>query len=213
MRNKSGLKRYIAIITLYALLSTVLMTGCSPKYHSGDTGHQSFIMSDIFSAVYSDTDTFDKNEVTLEFRYGFYDIDYVKKYNSYGYRQYSDDKVIFAVYITDYEHCYDFSGLDEFADYKNIEHYHFIEEITEDEALSDYNYGYTMGWIKGVKYNHTEKLTIPSELFDEEKSTLVIVVASFIYPNENHKEYFPFEYSTLEIPYVHVDENNIKIKF
>lgn len=209
------LLKHISFI-LSTLLILSLSTGCGKK-EKFESGNFRYVWNSdpIMLGIKSDTDTFSKDNVTFDLYFGVHDIGYDKKYNNNpkgSYKGQLEEPVLFAIYICPYEYYMDLVYGMEIVDYKTVENHLFVKEISEDDAFSG-EYGYTMEHWKGITYNHCEKISIPSHLFDKDKGELVIKIIAFrIYEREEY--YLAGNYQCVYFDYeLSDDDDNVTIDF
>ena len=195
----------ILIVSLFAM-------GCRDNseemYKAGYFDYMWSVQDIIMSGVTAKTDTFSIDSVNLQLYYGLYDVAYGN--NLDGYRQEPEDKVVFALYICDEEHKYDVANNCEVTDYKNIDNYYFIKEISEDEAASE-EYGYTHTYRDGVEYNHSETLTIPKEFLNKDKGTFLIKLVNYIEPKDESDNYYSLQCGSIWLDYEKTKNGKVKI--
>ena len=141
---------------------------------------------------------FDVNDVTLDLSYGYYcldneTLDHIKdEYYFDATTEYSSstdfsDEFVHAVYITnDYTLRLPVDsdkprgdGWLVIDDYENIENAKLVKYIDYDE-LFDTDYGYTVDSGK-IEYNHSEKITIPAEMFNTSSGCIYIYIVRFVH--------------------------------
>lgn len=207
--------RRVFRVLLILLMVSLFTTGCGQK-SKYETGFDYTLTPDqIMFGARSDTDTFSKDDVTFDLYYGVHDIGYTEKYNTdpkSGYRKEGYETIFFGLYICDADYCLDVVNDREISDYKMIDNHYFVKEISEEEAFSD-EYGFTMGYWKGITYNHSEKITIPSEFFVNETGSFVVKLIAFHEPATEGDNYYTSTARHIEFDYQAVDENRIKIVF
>lgn len=209
-------------MVLILLMFSLLLTGCrqKAKFEKG-FNYQSYNTS-IMLGVRSDTDLFAKDNVALDLCYGVYDLKYAGK--SYAEGQYiipdiipdtllesfsdiTDAEIFFGLYISK-KPSYD----NIFPDYKTIESFCFVKEISDEEAFTE-EYGYSESAWKGITYNHCETIRIPAEFFTEKTGKLVISIFSFQEAPEEGSVYYSANRSKITLEYELVDENTVRIIF
>ena len=206
--------RYIFRVLLILLIITLSVTGCGQKSGFEKGFDYTFTPTRIMFGAKSDTDTFPKNDVTFDLYYGVHDVKDDKKYGTDPktfYQKEGDETVFFGLYICDAEHSLDVMNDMEISDYKMIENHYFVKEISEEEAFSD-EYGFTMSYWKGITYNHSETITIPTEFFEEETGSFAIKLIAFHEPTNEGDHYYTSTACHIEFDYQGVDENTIKIR-
>ena len=92
--------------------------------------------------------------------------------------------VCVAVYFYNYKYYTALTSRYHYVDYKEIEGVHFVKDFTVEEfnekCKVDLNY-----WGR-KKYDHTESLTIPKEVFENDSYILLFGVVKIAYiPSEN----------------------------
>ena len=119
-------------------------------------------------------------------------------------------KQFFGLYICKSDYSLDVVNDMEISDYKMIDNHCFLNEISEEEAFSD-EYGFTMSYRKGITYNHSEKITIPSDFFVNKTGSFVVKLIAFHKPMNDGDKYYTSAARGIEFDYQVVDENTIKI--
>ena len=207
--------RRIFRVLLILLMVSLFTTGCGQKSEFEKGFDYTFTPNSIMFGAKSNTDTFSKNDVTFDLYYGVYDIGYAEKYNTdpkSGYRKEGYETIFFGLYICEADYSLDVVNDMEISDYKTIDNHYFVKEISEEEAFSD-EYGFTMSYWKGITYNHSEKITIPSELFANETGSFVVKLIAFHEPMSEGENYYTSMARYIEFDYQVVDENTIKFVF
>lgn len=202
-------------LLLILLMVSLFATGCAQKSEFEKGFDYTFTPNSIMFGVKSDTDTFSINDVTFDLYYGVHDIGYAEKYNTNpksGYRKEGYETIFFGLYICEADCSLDVVNDMEISDYKAIDNHYFVKEISEEEAFSD-EYGFTMSYWKGTTYNHSEKITIPPELFANEAGSFVVKLIAFHEPMNDGDNYYTSMVRGIELDYQTVDENTIKIVF
>ena len=77
-------------------------------------------------------------------------------------------------------------------DYRNIDGWYYIKEISEEEASAE-KYGYTSDRIRrkkgmnySINYNGSEKITIPKDVFDTKNNSFEIRLVGYIIDSDNN---------------------------
>ena len=88
-----------------------------------------------------------------------------------------------AVYFCNYDYVDRLNSIHHYGDYKEIEDVYFVKDFTvkefNEECKADYSY-----WGR-TKYDHTETLTIPQEVFENAKGVISFFVTEILYiPSE-----------------------------
>ena len=143
-------KKRVFRVLLLLLILAMTVSGCGKKAAFEKGFGYTFTPRQIMFGIRSDTETFAIDDVTFDLYFGTYDIDYCEEYKVdprylYALRDYIDERLIFALYISDPEE----DVFRENTDYKTIDNYYFVREISEEEALSE-EYGFTMSYWKDL---------------------------------------------------------------
>lgn len=206
-------RRKAAPLALAVLAAAVLLAGCGKdsgfEVGFGYDNHMGYM---IPMGVRADTDTFSRDDLTLELYFGTYDSDYVKENSSdprtfYGREE--DELAFFGLYLCDGDYREDLGPFSETPNHKAVEHHVLLREIPAQDAFSQ-EYGYTAGWFKGIAYNHHETVAIPPEFLQGDKGSFVIKLVAFVNHGEEGLEYISASHS-LEIDYQAIGENTVKI--
>ncbi|MBQ3000415.1 MAG: lipoprotein [Oscillospiraceae bacterium] len=212
-KRQSRAFRVLLILLIFALG----LSGCGQKAALEKGFGYTFTPNSAMLAIRSDTDIFQKDDVTFDLYYGTYNAESAKKYNqdprgAYAASAFADSKLIFALYICDA----DVQKITECADYKEIDNHYFVREMSEEEALSE-EYSFTMSYWKdvifgeGITYNHSEEITIPAELFTEDSGRLSICLAAFHEPVNDGDNYHPTITYRIDFSYRVIDGTTVKI--
>ena len=208
-------KIILKIIWVLIIVSVLTATSCRQKAEFEKGFGFTFTPDEIMFGARFDTDTFAKDDVTFDLYYGVHDIGYDEKYNTdpkFGYRKEGNETIFFGLYICRAEHSLDVVNDMEILDYMMIENHYFVKEISEEEAFSE-EYGFTMSYLKGITYNHNEKISIPTEFLTEEKGSFVVKLIAFHEPMIEGDNYYTSTARHIDFDYQIVDENTIKIIF
>ncbi len=202
-------------VILLLLIFSLLGTSCRQKAKFERGFGYTFAPQSIMMGVRSNTDIFEKDSLSLDISYGLHDIGYDKKYNynpKSGYTLTGYNNVFFGVYICDYDNALDLVNGIEISDYQNVEKYSFVKYISEDEAFTG-KYGYTMNYWKGITYDHSESINIPSDFLTDTSGKFAIKVVAFNEPIEDGGKYIVSDANHLTIGYKAENDKTIKILF
>lgn len=200
---------------LILLMVSLFTTGCGQKSEFEKGFDYTFTPDSMMFGIKSDTDTFSKNDVTFDLYYGVHDIGYAEKYHTdpkSSYQKEGYETIFFGLYICKAEYSLDVVNDMEISDYKMIDNHYFVKKISEEKAFSE-EYGFTMSYWKGITYNHSEKITIPTEFFANETGSFVVKLIAFHEPMTEGGNYYTSAARYIEFDYQVIDDNTIKIKF
>ena len=227
MKKKASVFRRLPIL-LAMIMLLISCAGCGERYKIEEGFLYSFELWPIMMGMRSKTDTFPEDDVTFELHYSFYEFDDNPPYAPYAlevwdesqnYGYYLDDEqIIFCLYIYNIqdknEQDKDFGYLSEVSDYKALEHYTFIKEISHEEAFTG-EYSYTNSFWTGMQYNHSEMITIPPEVLTAEtdgKGTFFIKIIAFQTIPKAEGNSYRFTYSgVMQFDYDMINEQTIRI--
>lgn len=207
--------RSICQVLLILMIFTLFVTGCERKSALKKGFNYTLTPNEIMFGAKSDTNTFSKNDVVFDLYYGVHDIGYDEKYNAdpkSGYQKEGNETISFGLYICDADYSLDVVSGMEISNYKMIDGHYFVRKIFEEEAFSD-EYGFTMNYCKGIVYNHSEKITIPSEFFADETGSFVVKLIAFHEPMTEGENYYISMVCYIEFDYQAINENTIKVVF
>ena len=219
-REVTGLRHKTVKITfsrggvlMTMLAAIMLLPGCERRsgFETG-FGYNSHMGYMLPMGVRSDTDTFSKDDLTLELYFGTYDSDYVEKNGSDPrtfYDREGDEFAFFGLYICDWEHRLDLVGFSEIPDHTAVEDHLLIREIPAEDAFSE-EYGFTMGRLRGIEYNHHETVTVPPEFLQGDRGSFVLKLVAFVDHGGEGPDYISARHY-IEIDYQMIDQNTIKI--
>ncbi len=202
-------------LLVIVLILVVSMTGCGNKANLEKGFAYTFTPDEIMFGVRSDTDTFDNGSVSFDVYYGVHDIGKDEKYDNdpkLTYTKEGHETIFFGLYICNGEYALDVVNDMEIPDYKMIDNYYFVKEISEEEAFSG-DYGFTMSYLKGITYNHSEEITIPAEFFAGETGSIAVKLIAFHEPVEEGGNYYTSTASHIKLRYEKIDDNTIKFIF
>ena len=188
------MKRTLSIISiLLALL--ILFSACTEPdgINTGSPGMG--MVPPVAIRIRGDKTEFDIDNVTLDFSFG-------SKLGTSNWYEIDDERcpvVCVAVYFFNVKfanHNYFYTPV---ADYKEIEGWHFVKDITLENFEQNYKVEYR--WVGATKFDHTETLTIPKEIFEDVTGYLCFAVYPIVYiPSKNsykvgdgHKEGLKYE--------------------
>lgn len=194
---------------------TLLISACGENAKPEKGFDYTFTPNEIMFGARSDTDTFSNDNVAFDIYYGVHDIGYDEKYGTdpkSRYRKEGYETIFFGLYICDAEHSLDVVNDMEIDDYKMIDDHYFVKEISEEEAFSE-EYGFTMSYWKGITYNHSEEITVPTEFFTEETGSFAIKLIAFHLPMNEGDNYYTSTAGHIEFDYEVIDGNTVKIIF
>ena len=211
MKSKA-FTRVLSVVILFVVVVSIF-AGCGPKFERGAFGLHymgyCFRLYSWYAGVKSSTDTFAKDNVTLDFYYGLYDVDdddpscsIVRGYDDYFFAIY-----VYADIRTSMDPIY-FRKIVE--DYQNVENAHFIKEISREESLSE-DYGYQIRPILGLKYNHHESLTLPQDIFTDSRGFIHIAVVQIDTSKDTSLPYIISDGYIIDIYYKFLDDNTLQL--
>jgi len=205
--------------TKLLLLALVMVFIVGGSVGCNGIDHGNYHRNPLAYKVHSKNSTFDVNDVTLDFSYG---------------RQGSIDGTIngggssvnrlvcFALYFCDgqyywqtdqYGHALGVNGYTMYEDYRDIDNWYYVKEISIDIFRSDaylFEFNFAMGCIGSTKFNHQESLTVPKEVFEREKGTLVFQIVG-VNTSKEAVGYCVCKLGCLVIAYEYIDENTVRL--
>ncbi len=204
---------------LLLLIFSLLGTSCrqKAKYEKGDFGYS---MEQVNIGVRSDKNVYDINDVTMDWYYSFFDLEKNidsetgenNAINIFSPLGFDYNRLFFAAYLCNTKYLDNIKTLDVCFDYKNIEGVKFLKEISMEEALSK-EYGSTTKMFSGRTYNHSEKLVIPAEVFENDPTTIYIVFVTVAELSEEPCQYKKVYTFWLDLYYSIIDDQHIEIYF
>ena len=205
------MKKTLYVIGILIIMLTIF-TSCSSPYNI-NIGHDGFMIGrvpPIEIGIKSDTIEFDIDDATMDFSFG-------NENGTSGCIFLNDEEcpiVGVAVYFYNEEHqdaVYedtDSFRSAHFEDYKEIENWYFVKDIRPEDFNANYKIQYN--YWGHTKYDHTETLTIPKEIFIPDKGTLYFAVYEFAYiPSEN--TYISHKGNTQELRYEVLNNGKVRI--
>lgn len=213
--------KFLALLLVIYLFVSSSISACfgnqeepEERYESGTTG-VGLMIENVVAKVESDERCFDKNNVNLDFSYSFYCLNDTT-IDSVGSKKYKDPwyEDAYAIYLS--KNPMLVFEEDEITDYENKVNAKLYKYFSFDDILET-DYGYTHSAGK-VNYNHSEKLTIPEELFDSTSGYVYVYVIRFLKDTRNETAvYTYFEYDsyfneTISIKYELTDDNKVVLK-
>lgn len=218
MKTKKVFKIFVMVLAFMTMILS--LTGCLRFQHAKFEKGFSYTLSPdpIMMGVRAETDVFEIDDVTLDLYYGFFDIEYCERYDVNPlqmYKKEATDKVLFVLYICKSEAESPFIIDEKILNYKEVDNHFFIKEITEAVAGTT-DYGYLLSPVNGVEYCHSEKITIPEEIFAGTKSfSLKIIPFNVHHLPNGDVEYFvsPVVGKIETFLFTMTNEQKIKITF
>ncbi len=176
------MKKKIMIVLLVCVC--ILTTGCmfmrvktdkKESYEAGTFILPWSIMSQVQMGIKSDTNVFEKDNVTVELFCGLYENGHAGENFENAKSCYQSDRkepLVTALYIS-YPEGEEIK-FENIADYRDVEHHILLREWSEDEAFTGEFVYYAPK--RTITYNHSEMLTIPAECFSENKGELSLTL-------------------------------------
>lgn len=179
MKKVIALVLGLIMMILYYLFSFIGYTSSwfSPNHEWGDDSKVTY-RSTYVKLVSDRCLIFDKNDIELDMFIGIYDE------NNRG--NYILEDVELAIYISNDRSStigcnWDgYAYLNDIREIENVDGKKFVRRVSNDEV---YEFGYTEDDDNygDLIYNHSEKITIPKEFFNENNNTVYIQVTEFFY--------------------------------
>ena len=198
---------------LLLLVAVLLMAGCRHEAAYEKGFGYTFTPHPIMFGARMESDLFDRDAVTLDIYYGVHDMGYDEKYDHdprTRYRKEGYETIFFGLYTCAGEHQLDVVNDMQIPDYRNIPNYYFVREIGEEEAFSG-EYGFTMGYWRGITYNHKETITIPAELLTGTRGSIAVRLVAFHEPLEEGGPYYTSTAGGIELDYQLQEDGRIQI--
>ena len=187
------MKKVLSIISIL-LVILILFSSCASPY-AINIGHDALhgLLPKVAIGIRSDKSEFDKDDVTLDFSFGDVNDDIIDYIQIGGISAEKCPIVCVGVYFYNakymdatFEYVEDSYASQNilFEDYKEIEGWHFVKEITPEDY--EENYKVQSNYWGHTKYDHTETLTIPKETFELTTGYVCFGVHLIAYiPSEN----------------------------
>ena len=193
----------------------VLLTGCWQ-----DTAYQTgfgytFTPHQIMFGARMESDRFARDAVVLDIYFGVHDMGYAEKYGSdpkSGYLKDGNETVFFGLYLCAGEDKLDVVNDMQIPDYRSIPDHVFLREISQEDAFSA-EYGFRMDYLRGITYNHMEKVTIPAEFLTGERGSFAVKLIAFHEPMESGEPYYTSTVGFIAFDYVQQPDGTIQIIF
>lgn len=192
------IKRTAKYALTFALSALLLMPACGKKFETGFGGQ---INADAVScAARSDYNSFDTDDVTLEFFYGGSIEEYAADdgRTSLGIALYFCDEAGYGAVKNDFA----------YADYLSLESMSCAKFIPAEEFNSD-KYAVEVTPFK-KSFAHGEKMTVPEELFDEQRGSFALAFFA-IYRLEGQQDFFVGYRNCLTIDYELSDDGRVRL--
>lgn len=210
------LTRNICRVLLILILVVPSTTSCGQNDKKYEKGFDYTLNPEaIMIGVQSNIDVFNIDDVSFDIYYGVHDINYNEKHDNEpksSYLKEGNETVFFGVYICSSTNSLDVVNDVEISDYEVIDNYYFVKKISEEEAFSN-EYGFEIDYLKGIVYNHSEKIVIPAEFFTEDTGSFVIKIVAFFEPTNDSENYYVSMTQQIKLQYQIVDKNTVKIVF
>ena len=219
--------RFVArvMLIIFLLTSALGLSGC--EEHQGYPTEKYILnieekgyFSQLKMIATSNTQVFDKNDITLNLSYSMHasstkgESSLNNKGDGYSNKIENYD-LKYCIYITDFESFCQIKneGPHEFKDITKINNHLLVNQVSEEEALSqEYLRVYPKFAIgNGAEiYNHTESVTIPREFVLETSGRFVVVLVAFVWSEED-QSYYAYRSSRIEFDYVEINEDTVRI--
>ena len=184
-------KKYILVLTAIILCLIFSLTGCGKKTYQAGTFFSIYSGFAPMIGIKADTDKFTMDNVTFDFYCGLYDINNNESLKSQHGLGAGYLNLVFVIYARRAESA-NFLSAEDIDDYRNIDGWYYIKEISEEEASAE-KYGYTSSRIRrkkgmnySINYNGSEKITIPKDVFDTKNNSFEIRLVGYIIDNDNN---------------------------
>ena len=203
------MKRKSITIMLVLVMLASMLTGCTADidgeykgYSNGFNYNDHRLKSSVMCAARSEKTEFDVDDVTLDFYFGWWerqpsDPSYPGIKSLLGYALYFCNEQIETKTNINTE------------DYKNIPGHYFIKEIPTDEFNSD-KYSISMKKSIGRVFKQSESFTVPKELFDQKRGTILFSFHTVILLLEN-SQFYNYREEYIRIEYEFIDDNTVRI--
>ena len=201
-------KRLLSLFLSLILLVNIL-SSCNNdnKSYFGDNAYTN-TPSPIMIKIETSGKSYSPNDVSLTISYGFFDLNYRNKNNStvneltsvYKRGDRNDETVVFAIYACESAYISYVMNDQSFSNFETIDNYTYIKSISESDAFID-EYGYKNSFFGGIKYNHSELITVPGSLFEKDNGSICIKIAAFITPSKETDSYYLTQIKSVEFRY------------
>ena len=216
MKTISRRVNRVVRVLLILLLTLYASVGCfrTAKYEAGNTvAPITGPGTDTRLMMQTDKDTFSTDDITVDLSYGWYDIEETKERYNGNYKWILEEKglknIEYGIYARPekYHRSDRFSGV-VFED-KSIDHYYLVKELSGE--LFTEEYGYTVGFLNFISYNHKEQITIPKEAFEEKERVprIHLVIIGWA-EDDSGAGYRIKDMAYLSIRYKYIDDNTIQ---
>lgn len=158
-------------------------------------------LNDILFAVKSEKTEFKLDDITLDFYFGGSDI---------GAMVINDfERVCYTVSFCNSKYLKEVESFTSFhVDYKNINGFYFLRDISEEEYASG-DYDVEINYM-GKKFNHSERLTVPSEVIELSTGNFCLAVMEVYYSKKDDGYYIGcLEYGGVK--YLKIDEQTVQL--
>ncbi|MBQ2718185.1 MAG: hypothetical protein IJF75_06275 [Clostridia bacterium] len=168
--KKNFLKITLSFVILICLLLTTACGNADDlQYRAGVFG--GYRLSRTMIGIEGETDTFDIDNVNFKLFITLHQNDETPNKGMYISEGVGVFDFNFGLYVCDANDEIKDSTV---SDYKNINGYKLLNEISEKEAFSG-EYVHTYNYVTNkINYNHSEPLIIPKEVFKNETGRIVI---------------------------------------
>ena len=177
------MKKVLSTISVL-LVILIFFSSCASPY-AINIGHDGFyvgLLPSVAIGIRSDKNEFNIDDVTLDFSFGDDNEDIIDYIQIGGISAEKCPVVCIALYFYNAKYI-DYIST-RFANYKEIEGWHFVKEITPEDYEENYKVQYNY-WGR-TKYDHTEALTIPKETLELTTGYVCFGVYAIAYiPSEN----------------------------
>lgn len=205
MKHKSLLRRLIYSVAAF-VLSVCCLSACGETASDGTLkiGFNPILdlAPEIMAGVKSDHTDFAIDDVTLDFYYG--------GNVPSPYSGYNGLTIGVALYFCNEEAYKAVKFNTPYEDYQNIEGFHFVKFIPEEEFNSD-EYSVQFHRLRDRTYQHSETLTVPSDVFIEDDDCFCLAFVAFHIIEDEPNQVRNFEKECLTIKYEFIDERTVRL--
>ena len=214
MKTISRRVNRVVRVLLIFLLTFYTSAGCfrTAKYEAGNMVLPITMTTRTMMMVQSNKDTFSIDGVTVDLLYGWYDLEEVKERNNGNYKfrpEHSGSKNIhYCIYVRNAKYEISYIFYEVFND-KSIDNHYLIRELSGE--LFTESYGYTVGFLNYIDYNHKEPITIPKDVFEEKnkRESIHLLIIGWV-ESDSGSGYNVGDMAKINIPYKYIDANTIQ---
>lgn len=156
-----------------------VLVGCTEKGGLNIGFENKLSYESIICAVKSEETEFNVDNIELSFNYGWNGEETYLSDENY-------EQICFALYFNNSEYQSSITSITTtFSDYQEIENFYFVKEVSIDDFFSS-AFAVTLKRLSSVKFNHSENLIVPKEVFENKVGHFSFTIMEIYYSHKDN---------------------------